>query len=102
MAPRPTRSGKLLGMTTAEPERRSKPGWQVPTWDSDAVRRAVADGAADSQNAFVERALLRELRQLRRRRVYDDYTEAAADPVFQEDLRKITAAFEPSLDEGLR
>ncbi len=66
-----------------------------------AVKEAVADGAAESQNAFVERALLRELKELRRQRVYEAYAAAAADPLFMEDMRSATAAFDVTTAEGL-
>lgn len=58
-------------------------------------------GAAESQNAFVEKAVIRELRELRRQRVYDSYAEAAADPAFREDMATVTRAFEPAVGEGL-
>jgi hypothetical protein len=78
-----------------------KAGWQVRESLAAAVREAVAAGAAESQNAFVERALLRELKELRRQRVYHAYAAAAADPVFMEDMRSTTAAFEATVADGL-
>lgn len=68
---------------------------------ADAVREAVDDGAADSQNAFVERALVRELRELRRRRVYDAYAAAAKDPLFTSDMDTVAREFEPTTGDGL-
>lgn len=61
----------------------------------------MAGGAAESQNAFVERALLRELKELRRQRVYDAYAAAAADPLFMEDMRSTTTAFEVATADGI-
>lgn len=87
------------GATTADRPR--KTGWQVRSSVAEAVREAVEAGAADSQNAFVERALVRELRELRRQRVYDAYAEAASDPAFREDMEGVTGAFEPVVGEGL-
>ena len=78
-----------------------KTGWQVRSSVAEAVKQAVQEGAADSQNAFVEMALVRGLRELRRRRVYASYAEAAADPTFLEDMRGVTATFEPTVGEGL-
>jgi hypothetical protein len=78
-----------------------KTGWQVRASVADAVKHAVEAGAAESQNAFVERALIRELRELRRRRVYDAYARAVADPMFLKDMKKVTEAFEPTVAEGL-
>lgn len=78
-----------------------KAGWQVRESVAAAVKEAVAGGAAESQNAFVERALLRELKELRRQRVYDAYAAAAADPLFMEDMRSTTAAFDTATADGL-
>ena len=86
---------------TAAPDPPRKTGWQVRSSVADAVKRAVERGAAESQNAFVERALIRELRELRQRRVYDAYAEAAADPAFLEDVKRVTDAFAPTVGEGL-
>lgn len=65
------------------------------------VREAVREGAAESQNAFVERALTRELQELRRTRLDKVYVEAAQDPYFREDMDSTTAAFDSSVAEGL-
>jgi len=42
-----------------------------------------------------------ELREARRRRLYDAYAEAACDPVFLEDMRSTTAAYETTVADGL-
>ena len=86
---------------TSPADRPRKTGWQVRSSVAEAVRQAVQAGAADSQNAFVERALVRELRELRRQRVYHSYAEAASDPAFREDMAHVTRAFEPAVGEGL-
>lgn len=93
---------------TVRPNRRAtandrprKPGWQVRSSVADAVREAVDEGAAESQNAFVERALVRELRKLRRRRLYDAYAAAARDPSFTSDMEEVTREFEAAADDGL-
>lgn len=92
---RPERAGDA-----APTDRPRKTGWQVRSSVAEAVKQAVAAGAADSQNAFVEKALVRELRELRRQRVYDSYAEAASDPAFREDMAEVTEAFEPAIGEG--
>lgn len=79
-----------------------KPGWQVRLSVAEAVRRAVESGAAQSQNAFVERAIIRELRELRRARVYSAYAEAAGDAAFQSDMRSVSAAYDSAARDGLR
>lgn len=68
---------------------------------AEAVKKAVEEGAAESQNAFVERALVRELRELRRRRVYEAYARAASDPAFVAEMKAVTGSFDPVLGEGL-
>jgi hypothetical protein len=83
----------------ADPPR--KTGWQVRSSVADAVRRAVDEGAAPSQNAFVEQALVRALREVRRRRVYDAYAAAAADPAFLRDMDQVTESFAATVGDGL-
>jgi hypothetical protein len=68
---------------------------------AEAVKQAVEGGAAENQNAFVERALIRELKEIRRQRVYDAYARAAADPAFVEDMRSIGSSFETATSDGL-
>ncbi len=89
----------MRGKTEVDP--RKKTGYQLRLSVVIAVREAVRDGAAESQNAFVERALIRELRELRRGRVYDAYSEAARDPLFLEDMRSSEAAYDPAAGDGL-
>jgi hypothetical protein len=84
---------------TSDPLR--KPGWQVRQSLAEAVKEAVEEGAAESQNAFIERALIRELKEIRRQRACDAYARAAADPAFVEDMRKIAQAFEVTTCDGL-
>lgn len=78
-----------------------KTGWQVRSSVADAVRQAVEEGAAESQNAFVERALVRELRELRRQRVYAAYAAAAADPTYRRKAKAMREAFETAAGDGL-
>ncbi|HUF12273.1 MAG TPA: hypothetical protein VMN78_04165 [Longimicrobiales bacterium] len=98
-ATRVERTGRRRRRVAGDPLR--KTGWQVRQSVAEAVKEAVESGAAESQNAFVEQALIRELRELRRRRVYDAYADAAADPVFMKDMRSATAAFENASADGL-
>jgi hypothetical protein len=87
------------GRSAADPLR--KTGWQVRQSVAEAVKNAVEHGAAESQNAFVERALVRELRELRRQRVYTAYADAAADPHFVADMDSVSAAFDKTVGDGL-
>ena len=66
------------------------------------MKDAVDHGAAKSQNAFVERALIRELREARRRLLYDAYAAAASDPAFLAEMDSTTAAWETTAADGLK
>jgi hypothetical protein len=88
-------------IVSGDGDRPKKVGWQVRQSVADAVREAVADGWAESQNAFVEDALLRRLKALRRSRIYSAYEEAAQDPVFMEDMRSTSEAFSGAERDGL-
>ncbi len=92
-------SGRRIGRHGGD--RPKKVGWQVRESVADAVREAVANGAAESQNAFVEDALLRHLKALRRGKIYSAYEEAAQDPIFMEDMRNTSEAFSGTERDGL-
>ncbi len=79
-----------------------KPGWQVRTSVADAVRKAVEEGVAESQNALVEHAVLRFLAEKRRDKLYASYAEAAQDPAFIADMRAVSDDFESTVADGLQ
>jgi hypothetical protein len=79
-----------------------KPGWQVRTSVADAVREAVEKGVAESQNALVERAVLRFLAEKRREKLYASYAEAAQDHAFMADMRAVSDEFESTVADGLQ
>ncbi len=81
---------------------RRRPGWQVRTSVADAVREVVEEGMAESQNALVERAVVRFLAEKRREKLYASYAEAGADPDFMADMRAVSDAFEPTVADGLQ
>jgi hypothetical protein len=54
-----------------------------------AVKQAVEKGAAPSQDAFVEKALQRELRRLRDLQEEAAWAAAAKDPEFQREMEEI-------------
>lgn len=81
---------------------KKKPGYQLPEALVLAVKDAVEQGAAESQNAFVERALVRELRVSRLRRLESAYAAAASDPEFLEDMRSTTEAYDCAAGDGLK
>ncbi|MFI5267827.1 MAG: hypothetical protein ACHQ7M_10665 [Chloroflexota bacterium] len=58
-----------------------------------AVKEAVEHGAAPSQDAFVEKALQRELRRLRDQRDEALWAAAAKDPEFQRECAEIDREF---------
>jgi hypothetical protein len=101
MRKRRARTASSASRSAAAADSPRKTGWQVRSSVADAVKHAVEAGAAESQNAFVERALIRELRELRRRRVYQAYAQASADPSFMKEMREVTEAFDPFAGEGL-
>ena len=57
------------------------------------VDQAVANGAAPSKNAFVEQALIRELKELRRLARRAQCQQAAQDPLFLKDANEAETAF---------
>ncbi len=63
---------------------------------------AVKRGAAPSKNALVERALLKELRELRRRQDRQRMEEALKDPLFLRDLEEVEEAFRSADAETAR
>jgi Arc/MetJ-type ribon-helix-helix transcriptional regulator len=67
-----------------------------------AIKQAVERGGYASQNEFVEAAVVAQLRELRRAKVYAAYQEAARDSEFMAEQREITEAFDVALLDGLR
>ncbi|MBI2863394.1 MAG: CopG family transcriptional regulator [Chloroflexi bacterium] len=58
-----------------------------------AIDEAVSRGAAPSKNAFVERALTKELEELQRLERKALWEQAARDPLFLKDVEEIEQAF---------
>ena len=83
------------------PDPPRKMGYQIRSSVARAVREAVREGAAESQNAFVERALINELKALRRDRVYQAYAEARADPAFRAEQIDATTDWDTAAGDGL-
>jgi Arc/MetJ-type ribon-helix-helix transcriptional regulator len=67
-----------------------------------SVREAVAEGFFPSQNSMVREALTRELRRIREKRLYDEFVEAANDPLFMQDLEQTQQAFAGADSETAR
>ena len=66
-----------------------------------AISEAVAQGAAPSKNALVQRALNRELREWRRQLLRARWEEAMADPMFLKDVEEIEEQFRSAGAETL-
>ena len=58
-----------------------------------SLGEAVAQGAAPSKNALVERAIVKELRLARQRALQERWEQAAHDPLFRRDLAEVEVAF---------
>ena len=59
-----------------------------------ALDKAMAEGVAPSKNALVERALLKELKELRRQARQARWEEGAKDPTLLKDVGEIEIAFQ--------
>ncbi len=92
-------------MNANPPARRDDPlektGYRIPRSVVVMVREAVEAGEARSQNELVERALRRELRVVRQRRLYEEYARAAADSAFVDEMVDEASAWTPTLGDGL-
>jgi Arc/MetJ-type ribon-helix-helix transcriptional regulator len=85
--------------TSADPL--EKTGYRLPRSVVMRVREAVDAGEAASQNELVERALRRELRAIRRRRLEDEYAAAAADPDYLAAMREVDSDWDATVADGL-
>ena len=59
-----------------------------------ALDEATARGAAPSKNVLVERALVKELKELQRQMRQSQWQEGAKDPLLLKDVSEIEAAFQ--------
>lgn len=66
-----------------------------------AITRAVSQGSAASKGAFIEAAVIAQLREIRRAKVYAAYADAADDPVFMADMASTTTAFDATVSDAL-
>ena len=56
--------------------------------------KAMAEGVAPSKNVLVERALVKELKEVRRRARQARWEEGANDPVLLRDISEVEVAFQ--------
>ena len=68
----------------------------------EALDRVMAQGKYPSKNAFVERAIARELDELKREARKAQWQQAAADPLFLKDVAEVEADFRTSDAESAR
>ncbi len=59
----------------------------------DDLDKAMAEGVAPSKNILVERALIKELKELRRRTRQARWVEGAKDPMLLKDISETDVAF---------
>ena len=59
-----------------------------------ALDEAMAEGVAPSKNVLVERALVKELKELRRQARQTRWEEGAKDPVLLKDISEVDVAFQ--------
>jgi Arc/MetJ-type ribon-helix-helix transcriptional regulator len=78
-----------------------KTSFRLPGALLDSVARVVREGEAESQTAFVERALRRELASIRRQELRDAYAAAARDAGFVEDVETLAKEFDGTVADGL-
>jgi hypothetical protein len=67
-----------------------------------ALDEAVAQHAAPSKNALVERALVKELREVRSQVRARRWEEASRDPLFLKDIEEIESTFRSADAETAR
>jgi hypothetical protein len=67
---------------------------------ADAVRSLVDSGDAPSADAFVEEAIVAQLRERRREKLFAAYLEASHDAAFRADMSAITGALKTALEDG--
>jgi len=87
--------------TTRRDDPLEKTGYRIPQSLVAMVREAVDAGEARSQNELVERALRRELRAIRQRRLYDEYARASADSAFIDEMAREASDWSTALGDGL-
>ena len=59
-----------------------------------AMDKAISEGAAPSKNVLVERALVKELKELRRQARQDQWKEGAKDRALLKDITDTENAFQ--------
>jgi len=59
-----------------------------------ALDKAMAEGVAPSKNVLVELALVKELKEVRRRARQARWEEGAKDPVLLKDISEVDVAFQ--------
>ena len=68
----------------------------------DALDKAMTEGVAPSKNVLVERALVKELKELRRRARRALWEEGVKDPALLKDINEVEVAFQSADVETAR
>ena len=68
----------------------------------DALDEVMARGIVPSKNALVERALIKEVKEMRRQERKALWQEAANDPLFIKDIDEVEASFRSADAETAR
>ncbi|MCX5768267.1 MAG: hypothetical protein NTZ43_13695 [Gemmatimonadetes bacterium] len=66
-----------------------------------AIRALVESGEAASADAFIEAAIVAQLRDNRRKHVYESYAAAADDAEFMKEMHDTARAFDHTVSDGL-
>ena len=75
-------------------QKTKKATFNLPPNILNELDKAMMDGAAPSKNALVERALTKELKELRRQTRKARWEEGAKDPALLKDISEIEVAFQ--------
>jgi hypothetical protein len=75
-------------------EKTKKATFNLPSDVLAELDKAMADGGAPSKNALVERALVKELKELKRQARRVQWKEGAKDPALLQDISNIEADFQ--------
>jgi len=67
-----------------------------------ALDEAMARGAASSKNVLVERALIKELKELQRQNRQTRWEQGAKDPLLLRDVKAVEAGFQSADAETAR
>lgn len=74
-------------------EKTKKATFNLPTYILDALDEIMAQGIVPSKNALVEKALMKEVKELKRQQRRALWSKAINDPLFIRDIEKTEEDF---------